>query len=161
MKDGVKIILGIIVLGVIIGLCVFYTDTATVDNNENIAITEKEDVVEDKVEKEPEVNNTANEIKEDDSNDVSKVENVTTTVLAQYTGSNIYETDSNVGSTSEKEKAINMVKQKWGEDDTVSFICDHVTEDGEYMIAVISNSFFEVQNYFRVNIENNTVYLEY
>ena len=27
-----------------------------------------------------------------------------------------------------------MVKQKWGEDDTVSFICDHVTEDGEYMI---------------------------
>ena len=54
-----------------------------------------------------------------------------------------------------------MVKQKWGEDDTVSFICDHVTEDGEYMIAVISNSFFEVQNYFRVNIENNTVYLEY
>ena len=161
MKDGVKIILGIIVLGVIIGLCVFYTDTATVDNNGNIATTEKQDVVEDKVAKEPEVSNTANEIKEDDSNDVSKVENVTTTVLAQHTGSNIYETNSDVGSTSEKEKAINMVKQKWGEDDTVSFICDHVTEDGEYMIAVISNSFFEVQNYFRVNLENNTVYLEY
>ena len=73
----------------------------------------------------------------------------------------VFSSDEDRYSENRQKKAIELVKKHWGEDDTVSFICDHVTEDGEYMIAVISNSFFEVQNYFRVNLENNTVYLEY
>ena len=56
---------------------------------------------------------------------------------------------------------INIVKNKWGEDDSVTFVCDHVTDDGEYIIAVVSNSSAEVLNYFRVNIKDNFATLEY
>ena len=51
---------------------------------------------------------------------------------------NIYESDKDVGSTNKKQEAINLVKEYWGEDDTVNFTCDSVTSNGEYIIAVIS-----------------------
>ena len=54
-----------------------------------------------------------------------------------------------------------MVKQEWGEDDTVSFSCDSVTTQGEYIIAVTSLETATVRNYFRVNLENKTVTVEF
>lgn len=162
MKDGVKIILGIIILGAIIGLCIYSTNNITTDENQvdvEVSVDESDKVVE--KDNKLAVKNEVVEEDEDSSIVSSTNENVTTTVLAQNTGTQIYETSSDVGSTSEKEDAINIVKNKWGEDDSVTFVCDHVTDDGEYIIAVVSNSSAEVLNYFRVNIKDNFATLEY
>ena len=64
-------------------------------------------------------------------------------------------------SNDEKQKAVNLVKAQWGEDNTVSFQCDHVTSDGEYVVAVSSLSSAKVLNYFRVNVEDGIVEVEY
>lgn len=162
MKDGVKIILGIIILAAIIGLCIYYTNNITTDENQ-VDVEVSVDESDKDVEKDNKlaVKNEVVEEDEDSSIVSSTNENVTTTVLAQNTGTQIYETSSDVGSTSEKEDAINIVKNKWGEDDSVTFVCDHVTDDGEYIIAVVSNSSAEVLNYFRVNIKDNFATLEY
>ena len=117
MKDGVKIILGIIILAAIIGLCIYSTNNITTDENQvdvEVSVDESDKDVE-KDNKLAVKNEVVEEDEDEDSSIVSSTnENVTTTVLAQNTGTQIYETSSDVGSTSEKEDAINIVKNKWG-----------------------------------------------
>lgn len=72
----------------------------------------------------------------------------------------VYES-TDIGSTDKKQQAIELVKKQWGEDDTVSFRCDSVTSEGEYIIAVISSESASVKNYFRVNINTKTVEVDY
>ena len=158
MKDLVKILLGIVVLGVLVGISVyFYNNTIGKEESNTYEEPEVEEIVEEK--EETVVDNT---VEEDEPIASSENENVTTTVLAQNTGSQIYElTSDDIGSTSKKEDAIAIVKKKWGEDDTVSFVCDHVTNEGEYVIAVVSKSNAEVLNYFRVSVDDNTATVEY
>lgn len=79
----------------------------------------------------------------------------------ELTASSVYEEANDVGSTDKKQEAIDLVKQKWGEDNTVAFRCDSVTGNGEYIIAVISKKTASVKNYFRVNLEKNTVEIDY
>jgi FtsZ-interacting cell division protein ZipA len=74
---------------------------------------------------------------------------------------NVYEEDSNVGSTDKKQEAINLVKQTWGEDDTVTFSCDSVTSDGKYVIAVSSKTEARVLNYYKVDLTKKTVEVDY
>ena len=75
--------------------------------------------------------------------------------------SSVYESNTDVGTTDKKQEAIELVKQKWGEDDSVSFRCDSVTTDGEYIIAVVSLETASVRNYFKVNLESKTVTIDY
>lgn len=89
------------------------------------------------------------------------------TITEQKSGTNtvpsstIYETNPDLGATDRKQEAIELVKKEWGEDNTVTFRCDYVTESGEYRIAVISTETASVKNYFTVNLENKTVEVEY
>jgi hypothetical protein len=73
----------------------------------------------------------------------------------------IYEEDSDVGTTDKKLEAIELAKEKWGADETVSFRCDSVTSNGEYIIAVVSNETATVSTYFIVNLEKRTVEVDY
>lgn len=161
MKDGIKVFILIVVLIAIVALCIYYGKDQVVEvqnevQDENVEIIE-ENEEDENIEEEP-VEEPVEEKKEDDEKD----ENITTTVLKQNTGSQIYEDpESVVGSTSEKQKAIDLVKAQWGEDATVVFDCDHVTDDGEYVVAVVSLVTAEVQNYFKVNVETGDVEVEY
>lgn len=74
---------------------------------------------------------------------------------------NAYESETNVGTTDSKQIAINLVKEYWGEDDTVTFTCDSVTSNGEYIIAVNSKKTASVNGYYKVNIEKKTVEVYY
>ena len=76
------------------------------------------------------------------------------------TVSTVYEQDNDVGSTDKKQEAINLVKQKWGEDNSVTFRCDTVTNSGEYIIVAVSKNSASVKNYFRVNLEEQTVIVD-
>jgi len=72
----------------------------------------------------------------------------------------VYES-TDIGSTDKKQQAIELVKKQWGDDNTVSFRCDSVTSEGEYIIAVVSTETASVKNYFRVNINTKTVEVDY
>ena len=62
--------------------------------------------------------------------------------------------------TDEKQKAIELVKEKWGKDDTVNYVFDYVNENGEYVIAVKDRASATVKYYFRVNLETESVELD-
>lgn len=101
-----------------------------------------------------------------DENKVEEVENkVEEPIIENVTKvepqGTVYESNSNVGTTDKKQEAINLVKQTWGEDDTVTFRCDSVNSKGEYIIAVVSKESASVKNYFKVNLNTKTVEVDY
>lgn len=143
------------------------TDDNTILENEiEIENVNEENIIEENTTQE----NTTQENTIEESNSVdqentipSKPEEIQTynTATAIQETSSIYEADSDVGTTDRKEEAINLVKEKWGEDSTVNFMCDQVTSNGEYIIAVVSLETASVRNYFRVNLNNKTVEVKY
>ena len=168
MNNKIKIIIcGCIILAVTaIGV---YAKNRAKNNEENVANTENisnTTVIENKVEENDVEENVVTEntvtenVVEEDTN--KTVENsIVQDNLISSPDKNVYESQSNIGSTNSKEEAINLVKEYWGEDDTVTFSCDSVTSNGEYIIAVASKNTATVQGYFRVNIENKTVEVDY
>lgn len=160
MKKYVKIIVAIVLIIIAVVVCYFCfgkKDEINVDvEAENqIANENEENIVEENIVDENEVDNEVVE---------QEISNKDTQVPAGQeppAKSNVYESDSDVGSTDKKQEAINLVKETWGEDNTVTFRCDSVTSNGEYIIAVISTETASVRNYFIVNLDNKTVTVDY
>ena len=142
-----KIIVVIICLLLIILLCSTFANNKK-DNDENNAIQENTIIPENEIEE--------NIITNSDVNENNVVENE-----VPISNNDVYKEDSDIGTTDKKEEAIELVKATWGEDSTVSFRCDSVTSNGEYIIAVISNETRTVRNDFRVNLENKSVDVDY
>ena len=69
--------------------------------------------------------------------------------------------DDREGTTDRKQEAIELVKERWGPDNTVSFRCDTVTARNEYIIEVVSRSSAEVRNRFKVNLVTREVEIYY
>lgn len=110
------------------------------------------------------LNNTANNnttIEEPNNATTEQPTTSTSEPNTVYQSDKVYNSNSEVGTTNKKEEAINLVKQEWGEDSTVTFSCDSVTTNGEYIIAVTSLETATVKSYFRVNLENKTVTVEF
>ena len=105
------------------------------------------------------LNNTATTTEE--QNNTEQPTTTTSEPNTVYQSDKVYNSNSEVGTTNKKEEAINLVKQEWGEDSTVTFSCDSVTTNGEYIIAVTSLETATVKSYFRVNLENKTVTVEF
>ena len=157
MSKNTKIIIAVVLVILVIVLC-FSTMGKNKENenevkNENLTVTNE--IVEDEaemVENEVEENTIENEVVEEEI-----VENVTE---VKPQGS-VYESNSNAGTTDKKQDAIALVKEKWGEDESVTFRCDSVSNNGEYIIAVVSKDSASVKNYFKVNLEAGTVEIDY
>ena len=161
MSKKVKILIAIVLI-VIVVVVLFFTfrsgDGEKLNNNQtvnNSAINESNDE-----------NNTSNNISNNTvnntSNNENKVENKSTETVSNLVEQGaVYKNNSEVGTTDKKQQAIDLVKIKWGEDSTVSFSCDSVEENGEYIIAVTSLETATVRNYFRVNLETKEVTIEF
>lgn len=100
-----------------------------------------------------EVENIVNEI----SNEANIIENTQNNVTNQI----VPEEDIEEGSTAKKQEAISLVKQAWGEDNSVSYRCESVNSNGEYVVAVILKSSGSVKAYFNVNLETKKVEIDY
>ena len=108
------------------------------------------------------VENVINNVAIEENNTVQTIQNaIVQDNLISSPEKNAYESEKDLGSTSKKQEAINMVKEYWGEDNTVTFSCDSVTSNGEYIIAVVSKNTASVSGYFRVNLEKKTVEVDY
>ena len=127
------------------------------DKKENDQNTITNEVVENLVEDNVIENTITNEVVETKKVEEPIIENVTE-VKPQGT---VYESSADTGTTDKKQEAIALVKEKWGEDSTVTFRCDSVSANGEYVIAVVSKETASVKNYFKVNLKTKTVEVDY
>lgn len=157
MNNKVKICIAIVavVIAIIICVVIFKQDKNTMSANSNTTI---ENVVNNEI-----ANNVENVAVEN-----TVVENTTEEQVIENEqletkdfSNNIYESGSDAGTTNKKEEAINLVKEQWGADDTVTFTCDSITSDGIYIIAVASKERAVVLNYFRVDLATKTVTVDY
>lgn len=159
MSRNTKIIIAVILVVLVIVICCFTFGKKENEepnnnvNSENVVDNESVENVTN-TENEIDTNSVANEVIEDDE---PIVENVTE-VKPQGT---VYESNSDTGTTDRKQDAIALVKEKWGEDSTVTFRCDSVSSNGEYIIAVVSKETASVKNYFKVNLTTKTVEVDY
>ncbi|MBQ7410773.1 MAG: hypothetical protein IJW20_05280 [Clostridia bacterium] len=157
MSRNAKIVIAVVLIViVVVVLCCTLggkkedTNTTNETSVNNIA---EENIVE---ENEVGTNTIENEV-ENEVDEEPIIENVTE---LEPQGS-VYETNSDIGTTDKKQQAINLVKEKWGEDDTVTFRCDSVNSKGEYVIAVVSKETATVKNYFKVNLNTKLVEIDY
>lgn len=159
MNKKIKIIILIVLIILVCVICFF-----TFKNNStevNISADETNEINTNNVTNETnEIENEviSNEI-ENTNQEVSTSQPMTPTEIVP--SSSVYESNTDVGTTNKKQEAIELVKQKWGEDSSVTFRCDSVTTDGEYIIAVVSLESASVRNYFKVNLETKTVTIDY
>lgn len=59
-----------------------------------------------------------------------------------------------------KEQAIEIVKENWGEDDTVSFFVNDKTTDGKYQIDVVDKDSTKVLYRYYVDVDSGTFDIE-
>lgn len=93
------------------------------------------------------------------------IENTVSNTVSNTTStSNITKNNSTVVSkpatTDDKQKAIELVKKEWGNDDSVSYSFDYINENGEYVVAVKDKASATVKYYFRVDLKTETVELD-
>ena len=164
-----KKIIGIIVCILLILIVVYYVKTSKngsqniVDQNTYNNLKEENIIEENTIIENTEANdNTINNTIKENTQNVTEVQNaVVQDNIVSSPEKNIYESEKDVSSTNKKQEAINLVKEYWGADDTVTFSCDSVTSKGEYIIAVTSKSTASVSGYFRVNLETKSVEVDY
>ena len=100
---------------------------------------------------------------DDNSNttNTTETQNIIENVEVPVTNNQVYESDSDIGTTDKKQEAIKLVKELWGDDNTVTYRCDSITSDGKYIIAVVSLETASVKNYFKVDLNTKQVEVDY
>lgn len=91
-------------------------------------------------------------------------ENVVSNTVENNTNNNTENTNSSSDISSEmtdtedyKEKAIRLVKEDWGEDDSVYFDIAEIEENGIYKICVRDKNTTNEVMWYEVDVVNNTV----
>lgn len=157
MSRNTKIVIAVVLIViVVVVLCCTLggkKEDTNITNETSVNSIAEENIVE---ENEVDTNTIENEV-ENEVDEEPIIENVTE---LEPQGS-VYETNSDIGTTDKKQQAINLVKEKWGEDETVTFRCDSVNSKGEYVIAVVSKETAIVKNYFKVNLNTKSVEIDY
>lgn len=133
-----------------------YEDSNEVQNS----ISSENVVSENQVENAVVENEVTNENINQTTNAVINVTNTSKPVANTNTNNNKNNTSFNPGVTDQKQKAIELVKKEWGNDNSVDFLFDYVNEKNEYVVAVKDKATATVKYYFRVNLETGTVELD-
>lgn len=117
----------------------------------------KNETIDENVVEENKIEDSENEIS---TNSIQNTSTSNTNMISNNTSKNTTNQSNGAGITDKKQKAIELVKKEWGEDNTVDYVFDYVNENGEYVIAVKDRASATVKYYFRVNLETETVELD-
>lgn len=120
-------------------------NTNNVFDEENIVSEENVVDVENEINENTSISNTS--IKADDENIV--------------TNDNVVAEEDDVLSTTNQDRALQIVKEYWGEDNTVYFTNEGVDSQGKYTVAVRQKTSTAVKNYFKVDLETKQIEIEY
>ena len=130
-------------------------DTNTVDENagldnvinelfENVEVNEEsEEITQKEPDKEVSTNKNASDKKEETKKETTSTEITTTTA------------------TSREEKAKELVKKEWGGSDGVYFACESIDSKGRYIVSVHKSKDTSKLAEFTVDIEKETVEINY
>ena len=157
-KNGLKIWFPIVCI-VIVGITFYMIhDMETKIENGDVVntVNQKEnEIIEENIVSE---NDTENEtVTNEIENEVSN-ETISNTSVKNETKKPVAEARPAV--TDKKQKAIELVKGQWGEDNSVNYTFEYINESGEYVVAVRDGASATVKNYFRVNLETESVELD-
>lgn len=163
MKNNKILILVLILALIIVGLLI--RDNDELGKPENNVTQNKVQQVENKV-----TNKIENKVENTEKNEVNnKVENVVENTVANNVVENKVQNEVIENTTTEEtttsqppkqdndQKAINMVKQDWGEDSSVTFKIDEKKENGKYVVSVVDKNTTAVLVWYDVDVENNTI----
>lgn len=155
MEKNTKIIIAVLVIALIIlGIVISVNKNKAVQTDNKNTINQSN-----------EVQNVVNWIK----NEVNDVQNNIENTIPENNVENIIDNaqDNSNNSIQENEtsnkeednnqKAIDMVKSDWGEDESVNFKIDEQSEDGKYVISVVDKNTTKVLVWYDVDIKNNTI----
>lgn len=159
MDNKVKICIAIVIIAILLVICVISFKNSSVEesNNEdeiNVVneIDEEDEVLDEEIDDE-----VTNKVTSQATSDGSKLS------TQDFTAS-VYEDKTDAGTLSKKQEAIELVKtdwNKWGEDNSVTFSVDSITNDGIYIVAVTSKERAEVLRYYRVNLTTKVATPDY
>ena len=133
------------------------------DNNSNNTVYDYEDNY---------IKNDENTIENDEKNNTNTeniIENEENTIIKNTTVTNTSNTKTNTTKTeeteeknnvSDKDKAISMVQAEWGSDSSVYFTSEGVS-NGYYIVAVRDKSNTSVKLFYKVNLQENTVEIDW
>lgn len=127
-------------------------------NKNNIEPTSVNNVIENKIEN--------NVIEENNDNNVEDNNTINTTIDTNNENNNQVvdkdEVDKETIKKEEdkKEKAVNIVKDNWGEDETVYFSFDSINSEGKYLVCVRDKSTTQALYWYTVNVETGTFEIE-
>lgn len=107
------------------------------------------------------INSNTNAVNENTTDVVAPEVIPENTDTVPITNNQVYESNTDLGSTEKKQEAINIVKAMWGDDSTVTYRCDSITSDGKYIVAVVSLETASVKNYFKVDLTTKTAEVDY
>ncbi len=155
MEKKSKILLGILAIVLIIFagymLAKHMDVLQTNANNEEMNKNEINEVV----------NQVLNEIKDEVQNSVGEnvIQNKIDNTIENSTTNDTNNVETNGAQTGEedRQKAIDMAKKEWGEDDSVSFKIDEQTEDGKFVVSVVDKNTTKVIFWYAVDVKNNTI----
>lgn len=150
---GILVILLIIVVGVVLAKNISTVQTNTNTNNSEINKNEVNKVVDETTNKiKNEIQNLVEEnvIESKEENKIENTINNTNTITKQ-------ENNEAQTTESDKEKAINMAKKDWGEDNNVSFKIDEELENGKFVVSVMDKKTTKVVFWYLVDTKNNTI----
>lgn len=154
-----KIIYLIIAIAlIIIAICM----EQVIINRRQVSTTNSNDIIQDNISEEvqKETTNTENTIEnviEDSDNSENKEEDIE---HEENITSEVVDTETVKKQETDREKAINLVKKKWGEDNKVYFVIDRVVSDEEYIVCVRNKSTTEALCWYKVDLKNETVEVE-
>ena len=103
--------------------------------------------------------NNTNENTNKNVNNNTNVNNSNKNVASTNSNLNSEETED-LDSVSDKEKAIKLVAEEWGEDSSVYYTNEGVSS-GYYIVAVRDKSNTSVKMFYKVDVNNNTVEVDW
>lgn len=157
MKEKNKVILAIMVIAILVILIILLSIKLV---NKHITIPTMQSNSKQKIE-----NSKENDIVQEEINNINTNEQLNNTIqnnVIQNTMQNNSVNADNVNTEEERneQKAINIAKQNWGEDDTVSFSLDTVDDKGRYIICVRDKQTTRALYWYTIDIESGTVTIE-
>lgn len=134
-----------------------YQNLTGIDENEiyNNA-NEVNNVVENNVNTNSIDNNTNTNINKNTTNTNTLANNLAVT----SNPSKSEESESSLDNTSDKDKAIALVEAEWGPDESVYYTNEGISS-GLYIVAVRDKSNTSVKMFYKVDLENNTVEIDW
>ena len=84
------------------------------------------------------------------------IENETNTTIEEEHKEKVEQANNTSKEQTPEEKAIEIVKENWGEDETVYFACEKREDDGRYPVAVRDKNSTKALYWYYVDIETGT-----